>query len=146
MQDEPRPECIWKPASQPRWRGRPEIMIGALIGLSVSCLTAGFVAGRLSGSPSAINVAHKSELPSPTPAVSDQPFKKQSERDTALVSDKAAPTIDYFRRRLPRYRRALIADLALTDEQVDHLIANGERYRDHYARGALVYRLLDLRR
>src|SRR5689334_7224722 len=93
MQDEPRPECIWKPASQPRWRGRPEIMIGALIGLSVSCLTAGFVAGRLSGSPSAINVAHKSELPSPTPAVSDQPFKKQSERDTALVSDKAAPTV-----------------------------------------------------
>jgi len=62
------------------------------------------------------------------------------------LSAKAAPTIDYFRLRLPRYRPQLIADLGLTDEQVDHLIANGERYRDHYARGALVYRLLDLRR
>jgi SAM-dependent methyltransferase len=62
------------------------------------------------------------------------------------LSAKAAPTIDYFRARLPRYRQRLIADLGLTDKQVDHLIANGEIYRGHYARGALVYRLLDLRR
>lgn len=60
------------------------------------------------------------------------------------LSAKAAPTIDYFRTRLPRYRQELIADLGLTDVQVDQLIASGEIYRDHYRRGALVYRLFDL--
>ncbi len=62
------------------------------------------------------------------------------------LSAKAAPTVDYFRSRLPRYRQALIDDLGLTNEQVDHLIANGEVYRNHYHSGALVYRLMDLRR
>jgi hypothetical protein len=70
-------------------------------------------------------------------------FRAAEELD---LSAKAAPTVDYFRRRLSRYRDALIADLGLTNEQVDHLIANGEIYSNHYHSGALVYRLLDLRR
>jgi SAM-dependent methyltransferase len=62
------------------------------------------------------------------------------------LSTKAAPTVEYFRARLPHYRQALIDDLGLTNEQVDHLIANGEVYSNHYHSGALVYRLMDLRR
>jgi hypothetical protein len=60
------------------------------------------------------------------------------------LSRKAAPTVDYFRARLPRYREALKADLGLTDAQIDHLIANGENYSNHYYSGTLVYRLFDL--
>ena len=66
-------------------------------------------------------------------------FRKVEEID---VSKKAAPTVDYFMLRLERYRSALIADLGLTSEQVDELIASGERYRQHYADGTYVYRLL----
>jgi len=40
----------------------------------------------------------------------------------------------------------LIDDLGVTSQQVDELIANGERYRDLYARGTYVYRLLQFRR
>jgi SAM-dependent methyltransferase len=66
-------------------------------------------------------------------------FRKVEEVD---VTKKAAPTVDYFMQRLERYRSALIADLELTSEQVDELIASGERYRQHYADGTYVYRLL----
>ncbi|MEK6373657.1 MAG: class I SAM-dependent methyltransferase [Acidobacteriota bacterium] len=62
------------------------------------------------------------------------------------LSAKAAPTIDYFRVRLPRYREALIADLGLTGQQVDDLVEGGERYSNRYYSGVYVYRLLDLRR
>ncbi len=62
------------------------------------------------------------------------------------LSAKAAPTIDYFRVRFPRYRDALIADLGITGQQVDDLVDNGERYRTRYADGVYAYRLLDLRR
>ena len=62
------------------------------------------------------------------------------------LSAKAAPTIDYFRVRLPRYRDALIADLGLTGQQVDDLVAGGERYGSRYSSGVYAYRLLDLRR
>ena len=62
------------------------------------------------------------------------------------LSARAAPTIDYFRARLPRYRNALVADLGLTQQQVDDLIAGGERYSSRYHRGVYSYRLLDLRR
>ena len=62
------------------------------------------------------------------------------------LSAKAAPTVDYFRVRLPRYREALIADLGITDQQVDDLIEGGERYSSRYANGVYSYRLLDLRR
>jgi hypothetical protein len=62
------------------------------------------------------------------------------------LSAKAAPTVDYFRARLPRYRAALIADLGLTDAQIDDLIAGGERYANRYHDGVYAYRLLDLKR
>jgi SAM-dependent methyltransferase len=58
------------------------------------------------------------------------------------LSRKAPPTIDYFRTRLPRYRAPLIADLGLTSQQVDDLIASGEQYRALYDRGVYGYRLV----
>jgi SAM-dependent methyltransferase len=66
-------------------------------------------------------------------------FRKVEDVD---LSTKAAPTIEYFMRRLPRYRSTLIADLGLTDQQIDDLIVSGAKYRDSYASGAYVYRLL----
>ena len=60
------------------------------------------------------------------------------------LSAKAAPTIDYFRVRFPRYRDALVADLGITQEQVDGLIANGEHYINCYHSGVYTYRLMDL--
>lgn len=62
------------------------------------------------------------------------------------VSAKAAPTIDYFSHRFPRYRGALKADLALTDAQIDSLIDNGVRYRDFYDRAVYAYRVMQFRR
>jgi cyclopropane fatty-acyl-phospholipid synthase-like methyltransferase len=76
-------------------------------------------------------------------AASANGFRVVEELD---LSTRAAPTIDYFRARLSRYRAALIADLGLTGQQVDALIASGERYRDRYRTGLYSYRLLDLRR
>jgi hypothetical protein len=60
------------------------------------------------------------------------------------LSAKAAPTIDYFQVRFPRYRDALVADLGLTHQQVDELIAGGETYISKYRSGVYTYRLLDL--
>ena len=62
------------------------------------------------------------------------------------VSAKAAPTIDYFSKRFPRYRDALKSDLSVTDGQVDSLIDNGIRYRDFYDRGVYGYRVMQFRR
>lgn len=62
------------------------------------------------------------------------------------LSSQAAPTIDYFSARWPRYRQQLIDDLGLTSEQVDELIAGGVNYRDHYDRGVYGYRLLVIER
>jgi pyruvate-formate lyase-activating enzyme len=62
------------------------------------------------------------------------------------LSRQAAPTVDYFLSRIPRYRDALVADLDLSREQIDALVASGHRYRDCYARGIYGYRLFDLRR
>jgi len=62
------------------------------------------------------------------------------------LSAQAAPTVDYFLARLPRYREPLKQDLALTDPQVDELIASGERYRELYRTGVYGYRLLQLAR
>jgi len=58
------------------------------------------------------------------------------------VSDMAAPTIDYFNARLPRFRQRLIDDLGVTSVQIDDLIASGERYRDRYRNGDYGYRFL----
>ena len=60
------------------------------------------------------------------------------------LTARAAPTMDYFTDRIPAYREQLIADLAITDEQVDHLVENGRRYRERYADGTYGYRLLVL--
>lgn len=66
--------------------------------------------------------------------------------EDADVSVKAAPTIDYFSQRFPRYRDALKSDLSLTDTQVDSLVDNGVRYRDFYDRGVYAYKVMQFRR
>lgn len=82
-------------------------------------------------------------LPQFVEAASRNGFRRIEEID---LSSKAAPSIDYFRERLPLYRDGLIEDLGITAQQVDELIANGERNRELYARGIHVYRLLQFRR
>lgn len=62
------------------------------------------------------------------------------------LTAKAAPTIDYFRVRIPRYREQLMADLGLTGEQIDHLVYSGQNYSASYHSGVYSYRFLDLRR
>ncbi len=74
-------------------------------------------------------------------AAARQGFRVSEEVD---LSGKAAPTIDYFRQRLPRYRERLIADLSITSQHIDYLIASGEKYREFYRSGAYTYRLLTL--
>lgn len=58
------------------------------------------------------------------------------------LTERAAPTIDYFNTRLPGYRERLVAELGLTSEQIDDLIASGHRYRELYRDGTYGYRLL----
>jgi len=70
-------------------------------------------------------------------------FKVTEEID---LSAKAAPTMDYFTDRIPAYREQLIADLGVTEEQIEHLIANGVKYRARYAEGLYGYRLIALGR
>lgn len=60
------------------------------------------------------------------------------------LTAKAAPTIDYFRVRYPRYRDALLSELGLTGQQVDDLMSGAERYSSRYRSGVYAYRLLDL--
>ncbi|HEX7808590.1 MAG TPA: hypothetical protein VF608_07695 [Thermoanaerobaculia bacterium] len=62
------------------------------------------------------------------------------------LSEQAAPTMEYFATRIPEYRERLIADLALTGEQVDALVDSGARYRELYRDGVYGYRLLCLAR
>jgi len=66
-------------------------------------------------------------------------FTKTEELD---LSAKAPRSIDYFMNRIPRYRDRLIADLGLTDLQVDDLLASGRNYRALYDSGAYGYQLL----
>jgi SAM-dependent methyltransferase len=66
-------------------------------------------------------------------------FTKTEDLD---LTDKAAPTIDYFNQRLPAARRSLLADLHLDGQQIDDLIASGIRYRQFYRDGVYGYRLL----
>ena len=66
-------------------------------------------------------------------------FTKTEEVD---LTERAAPTIDYFNLRLPAARRSLIADLGITGQQVDDLVASGIRYRELYRDGVYGYRLL----
>lgn len=62
------------------------------------------------------------------------------------LSGRAAPTVDYFMTRLPRYRHDLVETLGLTAEAVDELIASGAKYRQLYRDGVYGYRLIALRR
>lgn len=62
------------------------------------------------------------------------------------LSRQAAPTIDYFLERIPRYRDVLAGELGLTNTQLDDLVASGRAYADSYARGAFAYRLLQFTR
>jgi pyruvate-formate lyase-activating enzyme len=61
------------------------------------------------------------------------------------LSARAALTVDYFLDRLPRHRDGIVADLGVSHEQIDALIASGSRYREWYRNGHYGYRLLDLR-
>jgi hypothetical protein len=58
------------------------------------------------------------------------------------LSKMAPPTVRYFIKRLPAWRSRLIADLGLTNEQVDELIANGDVYVKRYEEGVYAYRLI----
>jgi cyclopropane fatty-acyl-phospholipid synthase-like methyltransferase len=58
------------------------------------------------------------------------------------VSRRAAPTIDYFLERIPRYRAAIEDTLLVEPAQLDGLIESGRGYRAMYASGAYGYRLL----
>lgn len=62
------------------------------------------------------------------------------------LSDKAPPTMEYFMTRIPRYRDRLVADLGLTGQEIDDLLASGRSYVDFYRRGVYAYRLLQFRR
>jgi SAM-dependent methyltransferase len=62
------------------------------------------------------------------------------------LSAQAIPTMDYFAARIPAYRDRLIADLGLTNQQIEDLIVSGARYRELYANGTYGYRLLRLKR
>lgn len=62
------------------------------------------------------------------------------------LTAKAAPTIDYFVDRIPRYRSRIIADLGLTEQQVDDLVNSGRNYRALYGSGVYAYRLLQFAR
>lgn len=57
------------------------------------------------------------------------------------LSKQAAPTMDYFTHRIPAWRDRLIADLGLSSQQVDDLVASGATYRERYAAGIYGYRL-----
>ena len=70
-------------------------------------------------------------------------FRVDEELD---VSAKAAPTIEYFTRRLPSWRERLIQDLGLTSAQIDELIESGKTYADRYRSGEYGYRLFTFRR
>ena len=62
------------------------------------------------------------------------------------LSKMAPPTVRYFIKRLPAWRERLIADLGITNEQVEELIANGDVYVKRYEEGIYAYRLISATR
>jgi hypothetical protein len=72
-------------------------------------------------------------------AAEEHGFAKTEELD---LSAQAAPTIEYFTKRLPGYAEALKRDLGITDAQLQHLVDNGVVYREQYRKGVYGYRLL----
>jgi len=66
-------------------------------------------------------------------------FRHEEEVD---LSAQAAPTVAWFLERLSRRRGELAAELSVSEAQIDGLIESGKAYRDLYASGDYVYRLL----
>ncbi|MBK5257987.1 MAG: class I SAM-dependent methyltransferase [Thermoanaerobaculia bacterium] len=62
------------------------------------------------------------------------------------LSARAAPTIDYFIKRIPQWKDRLVADLGVTAEQIDDLLRSGRDYREHYRDGTYGYRLMKFSR
>jgi hypothetical protein len=73
------------------------MIVGALLIMAASCVTAGFVVGRLTAGTAGGNAtphAVVGEIPTAAlPATPNMPFKKQPERDTALASGGVAPSV-----------------------------------------------------
>jgi SAM-dependent methyltransferase len=61
------------------------------------------------------------------------------------LSRQAAPTVDYFLARLPRYRESIQDELGVAPGQIDGLLESGRLYRDLYRSGGYGYRLLRFR-
>ena len=76
-------------------------------------------------------------------AASTNGFSVVSETD---LSAQAAPTVNYFTKRLPSWRARLVGELGITNEQVDELIRSGDEYRQRYREGVYGYRMLKLRK
>lgn len=62
------------------------------------------------------------------------------------LSSSAAPTVDYLLKHIRQYRPQLLAELPVTDEHLDSLIADLEAYRGRYREGRYGYALLQFRR
>ncbi len=62
------------------------------------------------------------------------------------LSSQAAPTVDYLLRQIRATRTQLLADLPVTDTQLNNLLAALEIYRSHYQNGSYGYFLLRLRK
>lgn len=88
------------------------------------------------------SVGHLRPWSSFTEAAARHGFIAEEQLD---LTARAAPTIDYFNVRYPKYRDRLIADLGLSAETIDELIRGGLAYRAAYERGDYVYRLVDYR-
>lgn len=71
-------------------------------------------------------------------AAKQHQFRKVEDLD---LSQKAAPTVDYFMQRFDRYRERLVAELGISAEQFEELLESGKTYRANYANGNYVYRL-----
>jgi hypothetical protein len=73
-------------------------MIGALVIMCASCVTAGFIIGRMTarspGGIAAPHVGRVGEIPTAALAATPNvPFKKQPERDTYLALGRVAPSV-----------------------------------------------------
>jgi SAM-dependent methyltransferase len=62
------------------------------------------------------------------------------------LSRRAAPTVDWFLRRLPAHRDLIARELGVERERFDALLESGAAYRDLYRSGRYGYRLLRFRR
>ncbi|HTO74881.1 MAG TPA: methyltransferase domain-containing protein [Thermoanaerobaculia bacterium] len=61
------------------------------------------------------------------------------------LSRQAAPTVDWFLRRLPAHRDRVARELGVDGERFDALLESGAAYRDLYESGRYGYRLLRFR-